>query len=119
MPKRPKQQRSYLPKHVHRRYFTRNKTPMRRHHMSLITHSGDSSSRPYAKESYKLQINMKWVSLQHKKLTIQFLKEINRLFTKSLPFLPSGIRKNSCSYRPAEIKSATCMPQRQKNTTER
>ena len=35
-------------------------------------------------------------------LIVQFLNEIYRKLTKSFRFLPSRIRKNSCSYRPAE-----------------
>ena len=39
-------------------------------------------------------------------LIIQFLNEIYRLLTKSFRFLPSRIRKSSCSYRPAESQRA-------------
>lgn len=39
-------------------------------------------------------------------LIIRFLNEIYRLLTKSFRFLPSRIRKNSCSYRPAESQRA-------------
>ena len=111
MPKKPKRQRShsYLPKNVHLRHFTGNNIPMHRHLPYELTFvciqpdSADSTHRHLT--SCKLIWNGSVYNIKNT-LIIQFLNEIYRLLTKSFRFLPSRIRKNSCSYLPAESQRA-------------
>ena len=120
MLKRPKQQRShsYLPKNVHLRHFTGNNIPMHRHlpyelTFCLYTAWFSWFHRLHMHRhltSCKFMWNGSVYNIKNT-LIIQFLNEIYRLLTKSFRFLPSRIRKNSCSYRPAESKGhmhATC-----------
>ena len=111
MPKKPKRQRShsYLPRNVHLRHFTGNNIPMHRHlpyELTFVCNQPDSADSTHRHlTSCKLIWNGSVYNIKNT-LIIQFLNEIYRLLTKSFRFLPLRIRKNSCSYRPAESQRA-------------